>query len=103
MSDRNIGKPWTSQEDRILVEQVAVHGDVDKWKTICLAIPGRSNKACRKVLISLSGIFGSGISDFAFTSDGYIHCLHLLRRLLGQRKRTRNYYNSTLYIKQGGL
>lgn len=30
---------------------VAEHGDTEHWKTIALSVPGRSNKACRKVTI----------------------------------------------------
>lgn len=37
--------------DELLRQGVAEHGDTDHWKTIALSVPGRSNKACRKVII----------------------------------------------------
>ena len=49
MADRNIGKPWSPHEDKLLTQAIAVHGEVDKWKIIALSVPGRTNKACRKV------------------------------------------------------
>ncbi|KAF9452596.1 hypothetical protein P691DRAFT_794751 [Macrolepiota fuliginosa MF-IS2] len=48
MAERNVGRPWTDQEDQSLKEAVAKHGEHDNWKNIALCIPGRSNKACRK-------------------------------------------------------
>jgi hypothetical protein len=33
-----------------LRQGVAEHSDTDHWKTIALSIPGRTNKACRKVI-----------------------------------------------------
>ncbi|KAI0963145.1 hypothetical protein AcW1_000307 [Taiwanofungus camphoratus] len=48
MSERAVGKPWTPEEDNLLIQAVAVHGETDNWKTIALSIPGRTNKACRK-------------------------------------------------------
>jgi hypothetical protein len=43
------GTPWTADEDSLLTQAVALHGDADQWKTIALCVPGRTNKACRKV------------------------------------------------------
>ncbi|KAH9949505.1 hypothetical protein B0H21DRAFT_728295 [Amylocystis lapponica] len=48
MRERSVGKPWTAEEDNLLIQAVAVHGEVDNWKTVALSIPGRTNKACRK-------------------------------------------------------
>lgn len=66
MAERNVGRPWTEHEgmlllpyrsilteplclDQLLKDAVAKHGEHDNWKNIALCIPGRSNKACRKV------------------------------------------------------
>ncbi|EIN13381.1 hypothetical protein PUNSTDRAFT_129070 [Punctularia strigosozonata HHB-11173 SS5] len=43
-----VGRPWTTEEDELLKQAVAVHGETDMWKTIALSVPGRTNKACRK-------------------------------------------------------
>ncbi|KAI0080031.1 hypothetical protein K474DRAFT_1705048 [Panus rudis PR-1116 ss-1] len=48
MSQDRLGKPWTKDEDALLIQAVSVHGEVDNWKTIALSVPGRTNKACRK-------------------------------------------------------
>ncbi|KAK7694288.1 hypothetical protein QCA50_001470 [Cerrena zonata] len=48
MSQDRVGKPWTKEEDELLIQAVAVHGEVDNWKTVALSISGRTNKACRK-------------------------------------------------------
>lgn len=48
-TERGVGKPWTPEEDRLLTQAVATHGEVDNWKTVALSVPGRTNKACRKV------------------------------------------------------
>ncbi|KDQ54875.1 hypothetical protein JAAARDRAFT_37988 [Jaapia argillacea MUCL 33604] len=45
---RNVGRPWTPQEDDLLKQAVAIHGENDNWKTVALFVPGRTNKACRK-------------------------------------------------------
>jgi len=44
-------------QDALLRQAVAQHGENDNWKIIATSIPGRSNKACRKV------------SDFSLLSD----------------------------------
>lgn len=44
-----VGKPWTASEDNLLIQAVALHGETDNWKTVALSVPGRTNKACRKV------------------------------------------------------
>ncbi|RPD81668.1 hypothetical protein L226DRAFT_496659 [Lentinus tigrinus ALCF2SS1-7] len=48
MSERGIGKPWTTQEDNLLIQAVAIHGENDNWKAVAALVPGRTNKACRK-------------------------------------------------------
>jgi hypothetical protein len=49
MTERNQGRPWTAREDHLLTQAVALHGENDNWKMIALAVPQRTNKACRKV------------------------------------------------------
>ncbi|EIW86473.1 hypothetical protein CONPUDRAFT_161215 [Coniophora puteana RWD-64-598 SS2] len=46
--ERSAGRPWTANEDDLLVQAVALHGESDNWKAIARAVPGRTNKACRK-------------------------------------------------------
>ncbi|TFK93537.1 hypothetical protein K466DRAFT_537804 [Polyporus arcularius HHB13444] len=48
MSERGVGKPWTTQEDNLLIQAVAIHGENDNWKAVATLVPGRTNKACRK-------------------------------------------------------
>ena len=44
------GRQWTPHEDKLLTEAVSIYGDnTEKWKIIALSVPGRTNKACRKV------------------------------------------------------
>lgn len=45
-----VGRPWNSDEDAKLINAVQMYGDdTEKWKTIAAYVPGRTNKACRKV------------------------------------------------------
>ncbi|KAF7320191.1 hypothetical protein MKEN_00803600 [Mycena kentingensis (nom. inval.)] len=40
---------WTAEEDELLLAAVAnLEHEHDNWKTVAQAVPGRSNKACRK-------------------------------------------------------
>ncbi|KAG1904791.1 uncharacterized protein F5891DRAFT_944949 [Suillus fuscotomentosus] len=48
MTERIVGRPWTAQEDRLLANAVAIHGESDNWKAVAHCVPERSNKACRK-------------------------------------------------------
>jgi hypothetical protein len=45
--------------DALLRAGVAEHGEIDNWKIIALTIPGRTNKACRKVILLVVDIFFS--------------------------------------------
>ena len=46
----NTGRPWTTEEDNLLKEAVYIYGEnTEKWKIIATHVPGRTNKACRKV------------------------------------------------------
>ena len=58
-TERGVGKPWTPEEDKLLTQAVAIHGEVDNWKTVALSVPGRTNKACRKVRTLTSSSSGT--------------------------------------------
>ncbi|KAJ6626862.1 hypothetical protein B0H10DRAFT_460906 [Mycena sp. CBHHK59/15] len=47
MAQRTVG-PWTKAEDFLLIRAVSNFGEHDNWKTVAQAVPGRTNKACRK-------------------------------------------------------
>jgi len=49
MADKIVGRPWSAEEDNLLIQAVAIHGQNDNWKQVALSVPGRTNKACRKV------------------------------------------------------
>lgn len=45
-----VPRPWSQEEDNLLRQAVAIYGEEPGvWKIIASTIPGRSNKACRKV------------------------------------------------------
>ncbi|KAG8856204.1 hypothetical protein FRB96_006516 [Tulasnella sp. 330] len=49
MAQRTSAKQWTTAEDECLVQAVRTYGeDTESWKQIAAAVPGRTNKACRK-------------------------------------------------------
>ena len=52
MGERGVGNPWTTYEDNLLIQAVAIHGENDNWKAVASLVPGRTNKACRKVRIN---------------------------------------------------
>lgn len=69
-----IPRSWSAQEDSLLRQAVAEHGDEQAaWKTIADCVPGRSNKACRKVRPSLSAAT-TLLLLLIFFSDGSIPC-----------------------------
>jgi hypothetical protein len=95
MKERGVGKPWTKDEDSLLIQAVNVHGENDNWKTIALFVPGRTNKACRKVssiqprLVILHDVYANAnFSTISFLSGGFILCHHMLRRVLGLKTKT---------------
>ena len=47
--ERSVSRPWTVQEDELLIRAVGEHGENDNWKRVAMCVPGRTNKACRKV------------------------------------------------------
>ncbi|KAG1783606.1 hypothetical protein EV702DRAFT_957236 [Suillus placidus] len=53
MTERIVGRPWTAQEDRLLANAVAIHGESDNWKAVAHCVPERTNKACRKASVDI--------------------------------------------------
>ena len=49
MAERITGRPWSAYEDLLLSKAVAEFDGEADWKTIAQRVPGRTNKACRKV------------------------------------------------------
>ena len=49
MAERITGRPWSAYEDHLLSKAVAEFDGEADWKTIAQRVPGRTNKACRKV------------------------------------------------------
>jgi hypothetical protein len=49
MAERMTGRPWSAHEDLLLSRAVAEFDGEADWKTIAQRVPGRTNKACRKV------------------------------------------------------
>ncbi|RDB28956.1 Myb-like protein A [Hypsizygus marmoreus] len=48
MAERNPSRPWSEEEDLLLIKAVQRHGNHDNWKSVASDVPGRTNKACRK-------------------------------------------------------
>jgi hypothetical protein len=72
MVDKVVGRPWTAEEDSLLIQAVAIHGQNDNWKQVALAVPGRTNKACRKVRnIRLDRLAFTNDNVSYFNSDGF--------------------------------
>lgn len=92
MKGRVTGKPWTKQEDELLIRAVQQHGDEDNWKTIALFVPGRTNKACRKVsrALGVPYLSISILTQFCsnFFSAGCIPCRRISRSLPGLKMKT---------------
>lgn len=51
------------------------HGEHDNWKTIALSVPGRTNKACRKVCLISTDYFCSTDNDLCQSSKRWLHSL----------------------------
>ncbi|KAJ6604228.1 hypothetical protein DFH09DRAFT_302241 [Mycena vulgaris] len=43
-----LDRRWNAAEDELLIRAVSNFGEQDNWKTVAQAVPGRTNKACRK-------------------------------------------------------
>lgn len=78
MAEKVIGRPWTAEEDNLLIQAVTTHGQNDNWKQVALEVPGRTNKACRKVrkrwFGSLTSICNIGFYSKAMASLFVPHC-----------------------------
>lgn len=48
MTEKTAVRPWTAEEDELLLKAVTGKAS-DNWKDIAAFVPGRTNKACRKV------------------------------------------------------
>ncbi|THU91625.1 hypothetical protein K435DRAFT_860155 [Dendrothele bispora CBS 962.96] len=48
MGEKAASRPWSKEEDDLLKCAIATHGTRDNWKAVAAAVPGRTNKACRK-------------------------------------------------------
>jgi hypothetical protein len=46
-----LDRRWGAAEDELLIRAVSNFGEHDNWKTVAQAVPGRTNKACRKVYL----------------------------------------------------
>ena len=54
LRSRVVVRPWSEEEDDGLRRGVAKYGVIEQWKVIAAEfVPGRTNKACRKVVFSL--------------------------------------------------
>lgn len=49
MEKTALDRRWNAAEDELLIRAVSNFGEHDNWKTVAQAVPGRTNKACRKV------------------------------------------------------
>jgi hypothetical protein len=109
---------WTAEEDDLLRRAVAVHGEVDHWKVIATHVPGRSNKACRKVFFPtpppfplpsslISSSSSSPITPYppltTSSSVGFILFLHPSRNQLGLLQRIGASSTSTQTTALNGL
>jgi len=68
MAERITGRPWSAYEDLLLSKAVAEFDGETDWKTIAQHVPGRTNKACRKVCfcdhhlsVSLANLSGTSL------------------------------------------
>ncbi|KAF5375183.1 hypothetical protein D9758_000038 [Tetrapyrgos nigripes] len=48
MGEKAASRPWSKEEDDLLKCAIETHGYRDNWKAVAAAVPGRTNKACRK-------------------------------------------------------
>lgn len=57
MKEKKSGTPWTPEEDTLLRNAVAIYSDTDNWKAVAGQVPGRTNKACRKVIQAIFRLY----------------------------------------------
>lgn len=65
---------WSKEEDALLIEAVQQHGERDEWKKVALMVPGRTNKACRKVH-KIADNFTVYISFFSLALAAFSHSI----------------------------
>lgn len=68
MAERITGRPWSASEDILLSKAVAEFDGEADWKTIAQRVPGRTNKACRKVRFRDHHLFSPFADPFKPTS-----------------------------------
>lgn len=51
MQEKGTSRAWTQEEDDLLVQVMNRNGGFENWKEVATLIPGRTNKACRKVCL----------------------------------------------------
>jgi len=61
---------WSPEQDRRLREAVQRFGDKDQWQQVATLVPGRDNKACRKVRCNFQ-MNHPQASNMLFDSDGF--------------------------------
>lgn len=79
--------------DALLRAGVAEHGEIDNWKIIALTIPGRTNKACRKVILPVVDIFSQELISLYLSqfSVGYTPSNPMSRKQPGVALKTSFY------------
>lgn len=72
--EKAVSRPWSQLEDDLLRIAVSRHGVQDNWKAVADDVPGRNNKACRKVCIR-AFFWGAFISmNFAEMASFSLSC-----------------------------
>lgn len=73
--EKAVSRPWSQLEDDLLRIAVSRHGVQDNWKAVADDVPGRNNKACRKVCIRASFLSGALILvNFAEMASFTLSC-----------------------------
>jgi hypothetical protein len=91
MAERITGRPWSAYEDLLLSKAVAEYDGEADWKTIAQRVPGRTNKACRKVRFAIIAcLFLWQIPLGCCSSDGFTRCPHRSRNQHGLKRKMRS-------------
>ena len=100
MQEKGTSRAWTQEEDDLLVQVMNRNGGFENWKEVATLIPGRTNKACRKVCLS-AVLFVGPYSHFP-ASDGSILFLRILGNLPGRPRKTRCWWLYTIGTRING-
>lgn len=87
MPPKAVIRPWTQEEDRLLVQAMAQHGNFESWKDIANVVPGRTNKACRKVQLIYSHWRRPFYTQTRTSSGGCIPCVRPSKSRAGRQRR----------------